>query len=322
MRDLIIRGKLIKADPMQIIQDLQTSLSNGKLAGYKITSGNIAVPCPHHANGKEKHYSCYINLDNDDVPYLWYSCFTCGSKGSIAKFIGECFDASESFGFKWLLDHYPSYDAEEQPELFIKKIELEEPEIKTYLDDSVLDKFVNYHPYMTKRKLTRDVITKFDIKYDPNTKCIVFPVRDTNGKISYLTRRSVEEKKFIIDKGADKKVIYLLDNVLKENYDTVFVVESQLNALTLEGWGYHAIALMGAGTTDDQMNALNSTGIKHYYLCYDPDDAGRKGAKRFCKRIRKDVFVDIVELPKGKDVNDLNKEEFEIYLQNASWVNI
>lgn len=44
---------------------------------------------------------------------------------------------------------------------------------------------------------------------------------------------------------------------------------------------------------------------------YDPDEAGRRGAERFKKLIRKDVLVDDVLLPPGKDVNDLSKKEFE-----------
>ena len=43
---------------------------------------------------------------------------------------------------------------------------------------------------------------------------------------------------------------------------------------------------------------------------FDGDSAGDSGAKRFIKNIRKDVFVDVVKLPRGKDVNDLSKEQF------------
>ena len=38
--------------------------------------------------------------------------------------------------------------------------------------------------------------------------------------------------------------------------------------------------------------------------------AGEHGIKRFIKNIRNDVFVDIIQIPTGKDVNDLSKEEF------------
>ena len=43
---------------------------------------------------------------------------------------------------------------------------------------------------------------------------------------------------------------------------------------------------------------------------FDGDFAGRKGAERFIKNIRSDVFVTDLLLPKGKDINDLTKEEF------------
>lgn len=59
------------------------------------------------------------------------------------------------------------------------------------------------------------------------------------------------------------------------------------------------------------MDVLNATPIRHYILMYDPDEAGRHGAERFKKLIRKDVLVDDVLLPYGKDVNDLSKKEFE-----------
>lgn len=48
---------------------------------------------------------------------------------------------------------------------------------------------------------------------------------------------------------------------------------------------------------------------------YDPDEAGRRGAERFKRLIRKDVFVEDIQLPPGKDVNDLSKKEFENLLK-------
>ena len=163
---------------------------------------------------------------------------------------------------------------------------------------------------MKKRKLTDEIIEKFEIKYDPLSKSIVFPVRDISGKLVGLTKRSIEGKKFYIDKGFNKENIYLLYNIISENIKEVVVCESQINALTSWVYGKPAIALFGAGTTEEQMNVLNNTDIKHYILCYDPDNAGKKGANKFKRLIRKDVFVDEIFLPSGKDLNDLTKEEF------------
>ena len=141
--------------------------------------------------------------------------------------------------------------------------------------------------------------------YDP------FPSSDINDKIKFLTRRSVEGKKFLIDKGADKSDIYLLNEVIKNNIKTVYVVEAQISALTLWGWGLPAIALFGAGTSEEQIDALNKTGIRRYILCYDHDQAGSKGAGRFMKYINNDVFVDEIEMPLGKDPNDMTEKEFK-----------
>ena len=64
------------------------------------------------------------------------------------------------------------------------------------LDESILDTFESYHPYMTKRHLTKDIIDKYKIRYDKDYKALVFPVWDINGNLKFLTRRSVENKQF------------------------------------------------------------------------------------------------------------------------------
>lgn len=43
---------------------------------------------------------------------------------------------------------------------------------------------------------------------------------------------------------------------------------------------------------------------------YDNDDAGRKGAERFKKLVRNDVFVTDILMPKNKDIADCTKDEF------------
>lgn len=311
MSGIIIRDKVLEVDIFEALQKVKSQIYNGKLNNIRLIGDSISVPCPFHKNGLERHNSCTINCgDSSEIPPGTFHCFTCSESGGLDKFIGACFDKDRYFGEQWLLENY-SYNLLKKS-LDLPPIDLtQQTKEKKYLDESILDGFSDYHPYMSKRKLSDEVIKKFDIKYDPLSKCLVFPVRDLNGKISFLTRRSTEGKKFIIDKGADKSVIYLLYNIIKENISEVIVCESQINALTCWSYGYPAIALLGAGTTEDQIKSLNNTNIKRYILCYDGDYAGRKGAYRFKKLIRKDVFVDEIKLPEGKDINDLTKEEFD-----------
>ena len=78
----------------------------------------------------------------------------------------------------------------------------------------------------------------------------------------------------------------------------------------LWGFGYPAIALIGTGGKK-AYNILRKSGIRIYHLCLDGDLAGRHGILRFIKNMPDDIIIDIIQLPQGKDVNDLTKEEFD-----------
>ena len=85
--------------------------------------------------------------------------------------------------------------------------------------------------------------------------------------------------------------------------------ESQINALYLWSNNRPAIALFGTGS-EEQYEILRRSGIREYWLAFDGDDAGKKGAYRFKKNIGMDVLINTVHLPNGKDVNDLAIENF------------
>ena len=152
-------------------------------------------------------------------------------------------------------------------------------------------------------------LRKFKIGYDSETNSITFPVWDEHGKLVMVTERSVNTKHFYIPEDVIKPV-YLLNFIKKENITTVYVVESQINALTLWSWGYPAIALIGTGSPH-QYEVLKKSGIRNYILCFDGDEAGDKGTNRFKKNMSSDVFISTKLIPRGKDVNNLTKEEFD-----------
>lgn len=313
MEQLIVRDRVINKDIMSILYDIQSSCRNGKLSQFKVSGTGIAVTCPSHNDGKEKRPSCFINIQNENVPVGMTHCFTCGFKGSFSKFVGECFNKGEEWGENWLLANYASDYIKR--ELVLPEISFDNEKSES-IDESILNKFESYHPYMSQRGISDDIIKKFNIKYDPETKCIVFPIRDRHGKLKYLTRRSVEGKKFIIDSLANKKDMFGLSEVIKGNYRDCIICESQINALNAWSWGYPAIALLGAGTTREQMDELNNTSIKRFILCYDGDNAGRKGAERFKKLISKNKLVDQIDFPDGKDLADMGKDWFETSLHS------
>jgi DNA primase len=224
----------------------------------------------------------------------------------LPEFIGDCFGQSEEFGKSWLIQRFGTmidYDED-----YLEPIILDRHN-KQYLDESILNRYMYYHPYMWKRGLSKEVVDRFGVGYDKNYNSITFPVWDESGNLVMITSRSVSSKYFHIEKNKDKPV-YLLNFINQDKPDRVYVCESQINALTLWTWGYPAIALFGTGSSH-QYEILNKSGIRNYVLCFDGDLAGAKGRNRFMKNIRKDVFASYKSIPNGKDVNDLTKEEFE-----------
>lgn len=293
---------VIDASIESILYKVRSQLTNGKLRDIQKKAGQICITCPCHSDGREDTPSCYVNDDG-----IWH-CFACHESGTISSLIGHCFDEDEKFGKAWLIENYVGDYLVEHENSFLPDDLFEDKKID-YIDESILDTYEDWHPYLEKRHLTKEICNLFKIRYDKEKEMIVFPVWDEHDKLIMLTRRSVNSKKFLIDKDKEKP-IYLLNYINKKGITEVTVVESQINALTCCVYGYPAIALFGTGTKY-QYDILNKSGIRTYYLAFDGDEAGKKATLRFLKNIREDVFVNIIKIPQGKDVNDLTKEEFE-----------
>lgn len=309
---LIYNHRGIEEDLGKILYTLKSELNNGKLYSIVNKGDNYLVTCPFHKDGLERHPSCQVYCGNDKgLEFGTFHCFTCDESGSLAKFVGACFDEDENFGQKWLIDHfgdtYVSYIPNLQPISF-DKVEEKIPEVS-------LDGLLDYHPYMDKRGLTEQVRETFGVKYDPKTQAIVFPVWDEKGNLTMLTKRSVNSKQFYIDKGVDKPV-YLLNKVIGKNYPFVIITEAQIDALTCWGYGVPACAFIGVGS-DRQYDILNHNRIKCWVTMFDNDQAGRDATQRFNRLIRKDLFVINVQIPNGKkDINDLTYDEFNELLNS------
>ena len=315
-----IENKIIKEPVINILRKAQLQLNNGKLSSIKNPNkSNILISCPNHKNGLEKNPSCQIFNRTDDkkLEAGFAHCFSCGFGGPLFKVIGKLFDEDDEFGKEWLLDNFQSSfleDIDYLPEIILDPIKPVEEE-KSFLDASILTKYNYYHPYMWKRKLTKDVVDKFEVGYDNVRDAITFPVYDENKNLVMVTARSTQNKKFYIPEDVEKPV-YLLFDILENKNNSVFVVESQINALTLRTWGYPSIALFGTGSYK-QLEKLKNSGIRNYYLCFDGDEAGQKGAKRFKDYLKNNAFITELKMPSGRDINDLDKNEFEEILKSS-----
>lgn len=307
--ELRINNKIIDPNLEIILKTIRRESNSGKLKSIIDKGDNIMITCPYHKDGQESHPSCqvYARTDNNKVEYGTVHCFTCGAVKSLAELVAECFNENLDFGNEWLVARFGNTFIQHQDHL--EDIELDKKPNYKYLSEDILKQYDYYHPYMFERKLTKNIVDRFRVGFDKDRNAITFPVWDDHDKLVMITARCVDSKKFYLEDDVNKP-IYLYNFIKKENIKTVYVTESQINALTLWSWGYPAIALFGTGS-ESQYDILRKSGIRSYILCFDGDEAGDKGTKRFIKNMKKDVFISIKQIPRQKDVNNLTKLEFD-----------
>lgn len=305
---LKIKNAIITATIPEILNRLKLEINKDLLHTIQDRGSNVRVTCPFHKDGKERHPSCdiFCETDNPNLPYGTFHCFTCKRSGTLADIVSHCFgEESREFGEEWLHQRFGNVFVEQQE--YLPEINLDKKAV--YLDESVLDNYQYYDSYMYERNLSREVVDKFKIGYDPKNRVLSFPVWDIHNNLVMITKRSVDTKMFILDKNKEKPV-YLLNFIVREGHKKIYVAESQINALTLHSWGYPAVALFGTGSSN-QYNILRKSGIRNYVLCFDGDDAGYRGIKNFKSNMPDSVLISYKKIPKGKDVNDLTKDKFE-----------
>ena len=317
MRQLIIDNYVINKPIEEILTLLKLSLTNGKLKDIENKGDDILVTCPHHDGGHEKTPACNIYIGNDTkLPYGYFNCFVCGEKGSFLQFVAECFDAPESYAKAWLLKNFGG-------ELIAKNLFMGEPiilnrnkGIKKHLDESILDQYQTWNPYLAKRKLSREICELFKVRYDPKYRQVIFPAYDMKGNLVMLAKRSIDVKSFYLDKDVEKPV-YCLDYVMKNNIKTVLITEGPFDCLTGWEYGFPTIATFGK-ISDYQIEQINKSCINIIYAAFDNDAAGRSFLETLKRKLTKRIIIIETKFPAWrKDLNDLTKEELQEIIKNA-----
>lgn len=308
----LVKGKIIDTSIAELLDLLKQELVYrhiDKLRDMFNQGEDMAITCPIHKHGHENRPSCGVLLmDKGEVPAGTVNCFTCGYKAGFTKFVSDCLEVPYSEAEDWVLSVASFSLSKRSREVEILSLEDYSAEPEKVLKELNIDlKQYDYiHPYMFKRKLTEEVISRFHIGYDPKTNSLTFPVFN-EGKLVFIVRRNVDHKYFNMPK-LNPKPIWGLDDV--KDSEEVIVCESVINALTCYVYGKQAIALLGTGTSD-QLEKLKSLKARKLILALDGDEAGRRGTRKILNSLRDLKLVSVMEIPEGKDVNDLTKGEFD-----------
>lgn len=318
MRQLRIDNYILKASIMDVLQRLRISLTNGKLRDIKDGTENIVVTCPDHGGGQEAHPACNIYIgSNSKIPYGYFNCFVCGSSGTFLKFVAHCFNSSDDFATRWLLKNFESELAPAATFLG-EDIVVGKPKTKIKkLDETILDNYSTWHPYLGERKLSRKTCELFKVRYDPVYRQVIFPTYDLHGNLVMLPKRSIDTKSFYLDKEIEKPV-YCLNYIKQQGYKSAVLTEGPFDTLTGWEYGYPTCGTFGR-ISEFQLEQLNMSGLTVLYAAFDNDEAGQIFTRFLKTRLAKHILVREVKLPKGKkDLNELTKEEFDKCIQEAS----
>lgn len=309
-----INHTIFNTDLMEILIELQTQLAaNGiSLLGHMRQTGhNVMVACPYHGNGQERRPSAGIDMRDGT-----FHCFACGQVHTLPEVVSFCFgkdDILGQFGWEWLLKNFLTIQVESRKEIPLElSRNRNQTENRQYVSEAVLDSFRYTHPYHYKRKLTDEIIEKFDLGFDKETNCITFPVRDISGNTLFVAKRSVQTKFFNYPMNAEKPVYGLYELAQLSKYPKeVIICESMIDCLTAWVYGKYAVALNGLGN-ELQFKQLNEMPCRKFILATDMDEAGRNARTRIRKNIKGKIVTEYIWLVnEAKDINDMSREMFD-----------
>jgi hypothetical protein len=325
---------------VDIIAVLNKLEALGLIKQARQTGDHMMIHCPFHSDGNEKHPSCGVLLvdkvkDGKKIAAGHFNCFSCHTSKKLSDAVDFLLKQKKipQDGISWLKENIPEYDPSftDKFDYLIPKETMESVTNKFAIDyirtlsnkkqefisEEELAKYRFTVPYMYERKLTDEIIEKYDIGYQadwipPGRKrpvpCITFPVRDRFGRTLFFCRRSIEGKLFNYPQGITKPVYGIYE--LPKGCKSVVLVESCFNALTSVRYGRPAVALLGTGNSY-QIQQLKELGVKEYILGFDPDEAGQKATEKLRKALKSIALIyQFQGIPQGSDINDLSEEEF------------
>lgn len=230
-------------------------------------------------------------------------------KGNFVKLLSYLRDETYEETEEYLISIY-------SPQLGdLDKLEL--PAIDDWLDEEKNDKifdrselkpFQYKHPYLEGRGIPYNVQRAFDVGFDPQTKSIVLVWHDMKGNIVSWKHRSILDKMFWYVKGGQpiRNLLYGIHWVVKRGFKRVWIVEAEIDALTLWSKGIPAVAIGTSYLSKMKKDLILKAGIEELVIATDNDADGRKAKRSIVELLAglvhlEEVVWDGIE---AKDIND------------------
>ena len=310
----------------KIVKD---SVSLEKILGhYNINwlqkSGDELVGrCPIHLGDGQRSF--HVNFKKKA-----FNCFSCKAKGNVLDFVAAMEKCSIRDAALKMSEWFPVPDSEQRPAEnrnsgFSKSTAVagessrgvEAPAENKPLPFT-LKGIDHEHPYLSARGIDKKTAEEFGIGYfggkGSMSGRIVIPIHSERGELVAYAGRSVvddSEPKYKLPPGFHKSLeLYNLHRAAKMSPETVVLVEGYFGCLHVEMAGYSAVALMGSSLSTKQEELLEQN-FDDVWIMMDGDEAGRKAADDLILRLSRRIFVRRVDLPDGKQPDDMTADELK-----------
>lgn len=245
--------------------------------------GNNYWACPFCGSGNNEHHTAAFHINGTR-----YKCFSCNEGGDIFDLVGHMeglpkrdFIKSYNRTLKIMRPYLDGNKPKKSREEYIAGFSVSTvPEDYTeYLHKC--HENVIHTDYFIKRGLSKKIIEKFNLGYDPEKNLVTIPFNpDCKGYVDRVLWGSGSK---YYKHGNE---LFNINALLTGDRDFVFITEGQIDAMSFMEIGLDAVGLGGVNEVSKLVNQLKECSCdKTLVLALDNDKAGRRATGKFIEEI-------------------------------------
>ena len=271
--------------------ELVSQIKSFGVTVVKVDNREVACLCPIH---KDKTPSFFFNLDSQA-----FNCFVGCLKGrgikQLAFQLNKQFDASAPTPLAHQIRI--SQNAERVPIIPNLPLAIDNPGEK----------------YLQSRRLTRESIIKWSLRYWSEKDAVIIPIED----VGYIMR-TIQNKMYKTLPGTRIGGILFGLSAFNPLHDSAILVEGSFDCIWLHQLGFdNSLAILHADITAQQYKLLQGVTQK-VYIMLDGDAPGISAAEKIKQKLKSNFIVKIVKMPIGKDPDNLSKLEIQTLLNEST----
>jgi len=171
--------------------------------------------------------------------------------------------------------------------------------------------------YLTSRGLTRESIVKWNLLYWPEEDAVIIPIED----VGYI-KRCISEKKYFTLPGTRVGSILFGLSHFNSLRGSAILVEGSFDCIAMHQMGFdNTLAILHSDLTWIQYKILQGITSK-IYIMLDGDNAGQEASKKIRKMLSSNFIVKVVNLPAGKDPDNLDRGSIISLLKKSDSVEV